>query len=86
MKNREKKLTYISLFSSAGVGCYGFSQEGFDCIATVELINRRLEVQRHNEKCLYPSGYIADDITKKSTQEKIFSEIDLWKSKEGIKK
>lgn len=85
MKNHEKKLTYISLFSSAGVGCYGFSKEGFDCIATVELINRRLEVQRHNNKCLYPSGYIADDLTKKSAQEKIFSEIDLWKSKQGIK-
>src|SRR3990167_9374124 len=78
-------LTYISLFSSAGVGCYGFSQEGFDCIATVELISRRLEVQRHNNKCLYPSGYIADDLTTKSTQEIIFSEIDLWKSKQGIK-
>jgi len=78
-------LTYISLFSGAGVGCYGFSQEGFDCIATVELINRRLEVQRHNNKCLYPSGYIADDLTKKTAQEKIFSEIDLWKSKQGIK-
>ncbi len=85
MKNQEKKLTYISLFSSAGVGCYGFSQEGFDCIATVELINRRLEVQRHNNKCLYPSGYIADDLTKKTVQEKIFSEIDLWKLKQGIK-
>lgn len=85
MKNHEKKLTYISLFSSAGVGCYGFSKEGFDCIATVELINRRLEVQRHNNKCLYPSGYIADDLTKKSAQEKIFSEIDLWKSKQGVK-
>jgi DNA (cytosine-5)-methyltransferase 1 len=85
MKNNEKKLTYISLFSSAGVGCYGFSQEGFDCIATVEIINRRLEVQRHNNKCLYPSGYIAEDITKKSTKAKILSEIDLWKSKQGIK-
>lgn len=85
VKNHEKKLTYISLFSSAGVGCYGFSKEGFDCIATVELINRRLEVQRHNNKCLYPSGYIADDLTKKSTQDKIFSEIDLWKLKQGTK-
>jgi DNA (cytosine-5)-methyltransferase 1 len=85
MKDKSKKLTYISLFSSAGVGCYGFSNEGFDCIATVELINRRLEVQKHNNKCLYPSGYIADDLTKKSTQEKIFSEIDLWKSKQGTK-
>ncbi len=85
MKNQREKLTYISLFSGAGVGCYGFSQERFDCIATVEIINRRLDVQRHNNKCLYPSGYIADDITKKSTKDKIFSEIDLWKSKERIK-
>ena len=29
-----KKLTYISLFSSAGIGCYGFKQQGFKCIAT----------------------------------------------------
>ena len=78
-------MTYISLFSSAGVGCYGFSREEFDCVATVELINRRLDVQRHNNKCLYPSGYIADDITKKTAQEKIFSEIDLWKSKQSLK-
>ena len=33
--------TYISLFSSAGVGCYGFKQEGYYCIATVELLERR---------------------------------------------
>ena len=85
MKNQTKKLTYISLFSSAGVGCYGFSKEGFDCIATVELISRRLDVQRHNNKCLYPSGYIADDITKQSTKEKILSEINLWKSNQGLK-
>lgn len=80
-----KKLKYISLFSSAGVGCYGFAKEDFDCIATVELIERRLEVQKYNQKCLYPSGYIADDITKPSAKEKIFSEIDLWKSKQGLK-
>src|SRR3989339_343571 len=85
MKNQQNKMTYISLFSSAGVGCYGFLKEGFDCVATVELISRRLDVQRHNNKCLYPSGYIADDITKKTTQEKIFSEIDLWKSKHDLK-
>ena len=78
-------MTYISLFSSAGVGCYGFSKEGFDCVATVELISRRLEVQKHNNKCLYSSGYIADDLTKKSAKEKIFSEIDLWKSRQGLK-
>lgn len=85
MKNDDKKLTYISLFSGAGVGCYAFSQCGFDCIATVEIINRRIDVQKHNNKCLYSSGYIADDITKKSTKEKIFSEIDFWKLNHGLK-
>ena len=27
-----KSLTYISLFSSAGIGCYGFKQQGFKTI------------------------------------------------------
>jgi len=38
------KPTYIRLFSSAGIGCYGFKLEGFDCVATNELITRRLSV------------------------------------------
>ena len=42
----KKKITYISLFSSAGIGCYGFKEEKFDCIATVEIIKRRLEIQK----------------------------------------
>ena len=57
MKTVEKP-TYISLFSSAGIGCYGFKLEGFDCVATNELITRRLEVQKFNKKCKYESGYI----------------------------
>ena len=40
--------TYISLFSSAGIGCYGFKLEGFECIATVELLARRLKMQSYN--------------------------------------
>ena len=31
--------TYVSLFSSAGIGCYGFKQAGFECIATNEFLN-----------------------------------------------
>lgn len=57
------RLSYISLFSSAGVGCYGFKQENYNCIATCELIERRLNVQRYNHKCTYESGYICGDIT-----------------------
>lgn len=61
-ESKKAPLTYISLFSSAGVGCYGFKLEDFECIATNEIIERRLDVQRHNNKCRYGSGYIADDI------------------------
>ena len=78
-------LTYISLFSSAGVGCYGFKAEGFDCIATVELIERRLNIQKHNKKCKLQSGYICNDITTDDAKSKIFGELKLWERKYGIK-
>ena len=71
--------TYISLFSSAGVGCYGFSKAGFKCIATNEIIERRIQIQKYNKKCLYDSGYICDDITKDSTKQRIIDEIEKWR-------
>lgn len=71
--------TYISLFSSAGVGCYGFKEESFHCIATVELLERRLKIQSYNHKCAYNSGYICGDMTAKETKDKIFAELDVWK-------
>lgn len=77
--------TYISLFSSAGVGCYGFKLEEFQCIATNELIERRLEVQKFNNKCKYDSGYICGDITLDSTKDLIYKEIEKWKKNEHIK-
>lgn len=76
--------TYVSLFSSAGVGCYGFKEEGFYCIATVELLERRLNVQKCNNKCIYQSGYICGDMTLQSTKDKIFHELDLWKRGFGV--
>ena len=78
------KPTYISLFSSAGVGCYGFKLEGFECIATNELITRRLEIQKFNKKCKYESGYICGDITEESTKNALYDQISLWKKKEGL--
>ena len=71
--------TYISLFSSAGVGCYGFKEENFYCIATVELLERRLKIQSYNNKCVYNSGYICGDMTKQETKDKVFTELNLWK-------
>ena len=76
--------TYISLFSSAGVGCYGFKMNGFECVATNELLEPRLAVQRANHKCKYDSGYICGDATSPETHQQIFNEIDLWKEKEGL--
>lgn len=75
---KDKTLTYISLFSCAGVGCFGFKKAGFECIATNELIERRLNVQKFNNKCKFESGYICDDITTNETKDKIFTEIKRW--------
>lgn len=51
-------MNYISLFSSAGVGCYGFNLAGFDCIATAEIIEKRLKIQQYNRICSREDGYI----------------------------
>ena len=78
----KKPLTYISLFSSAGVGCYGFKLEQFYCVATVEILEKRLNIQRHNEKCVYESAYISDDITTNEAKNKIRKELTKWNIKE----
>lgn len=75
----KNKPTYISLFSSAGVGCYGFKMEEFDCIATNEIIERRLNIQKINNKCRFETGYISGDIKLVDTKEKIYNEIRRWR-------
>ena len=72
------KLTYITLFSSAGVGCYGFKKAGYECIATNELVERRLNIQRINKKCEFETGYICGDIKEQETKNKIYNEIKRW--------
>lgn len=71
-------LTYISLFSSAGVGCYGFKKAGYKCIATNELIERRMNIQKINKKCDFETGYIVGDIKDVNTKNRIFQEIEKW--------
>lgn len=77
--------TYVSLFSSAGIGCYGFKIEGFECVATCELLERRIKMQTYNHKCRYESGYISGDITKEDTQEKILKQFLYWRKHHGVK-
>lgn len=78
---KDKSMTYVTLFSSAGVGCHGFQMEGYHCIATNEIIERRLQVQRYNHKCEYDSGYIVGDISSAETKQKIYDEIHRWHTK-----
>lgn len=74
----QKELTYLSLFSSAGVGCFGFKLEGFECVATVEILQKRLNIQKYNNKCKYISGYIGEDITLDSTKNKIREQLEKY--------
>ncbi|GAA8357288.1 hypothetical protein HpDR37_06660 [Helicobacter pylori] len=76
-------LTYISLFSRAGVGCYGFLEEGFECIATNETLEKRLNIQRINNKCKFDEGYICGDIKKPETKEKILKRIGFYSKNFG---
>lgn len=79
-----RKFTYISLFSSAGVGCYGFKMADFECVATCELLASRMSVQKANSKCKYESGYIVGDIKSSVIKQRLFDEIAFWQKTEKI--
>lgn len=83
-KTNKKTHTYISLFSCAGIGCLGFTRAGFKCIATNELISRRIDIQKHNHKCEREEGYIQGDITLQEVKQKIFDEIEWWRQHKRI--
>ena len=78
-------LTYVSLFSSAGVGCYGFKEEKYDCVLTNELVERRMEVQKCNDKCSDPRGYLCGDITDPEVKKYALNHIDEYKKNKNLK-
>ena len=80
-----KQLNYVSLFSSAGVGCYGFNQENFNCISTCEIDEKRIEIQKNNQICESPEDYITGDIQDIEIQNRIFNNINRFKEKNNIK-
>jgi len=73
-----KNLTYISLFSSAGVGCFGFKQQNFHCIATNEYLEKRIKIQQYNNKCKFDSGYIQGDLSSSEVQNRIYAELENY--------
>ena len=70
--------TYVSLFSSAGVGDYGFYQAGFKLIASNELLKRRMSVQLANNVAEDESAYILGDITSEDIKSKIISQVKKY--------
>lgn len=76
--------TYVSLFSSAGVGDYGFYQAGFKLLASNELLERRMNVQLANHVADKDSAYILGDITDKKIQKRVVDEVNkYYADKEG---
>lgn len=71
--------TYVSLFSSGGLGCYGFKLEQYKCIATAELLPRRMEVQKANNVCDDQDGYILGDLTLPEIKARLNGTVDAWK-------
>lgn len=72
------KKNYVSLFSSAGIGDYGFYQAGFNLIASNELLDRRMNIQRVNHNAKFDTAYILGDIQLHEIKEKLFDEVEKW--------
>lgn len=82
MKTKKKNLkSYASLFSSSGIGDYGFYKAGFSLIASNELLERRMNVQRYNALSKDPKTYITGDIQLSKTKEDIYNKINDWITK-----
>ena len=71
-----EKNTYVSLFSCAGIGCYGFMQAGWECLATCELKPSYMAIQKANDKCASSSRYICGDISERDTKDRIFTVVN----------
>ena len=64
-------MTYISLFSSAGIGCYGFKEAGFEIeFITYDMTEKSLpdNIITEHEKMFMDEGMIAEE----GTPEEIF--------------
>lgn len=69
--------SYISLFSSGGIGDFGFKNAGFHCVASAELLSRRLEIQRVNEIAA-PEDLICGDLELPSVFQAVIDRAKAW--------
>ena len=75
--------TYVSLFSSGGLGCYGLSQAGFQCLVTAELESSRLAIQQYNKKCRQHEDYVSGDLTDDMIYQKVLARIAHYTSSDA---
>jgi DNA (cytosine-5)-methyltransferase 1 len=54
--------------------------EGYRCIATNEILSKRMDVQRENKICDFDTGYIVGDISDPAIKQKIYGEISKWRN------
>lgn len=71
-------MNYVSLFSSAGIGDYGFFQAGFKLIASNELLSKRMDIQLANHIAAKDSAYILGDITTEKVREAVLNEVKQY--------
>lgn len=75
LKNKKIK-TYATLFSGAGIGCYGFNLAGFRCVATSELLEKRIKYQKINDVGVSDKAYVCGDISDPFILEEIKQAIN----------
>jgi DNA (cytosine-5)-methyltransferase 1 len=65
-------MNYVTLFSGAGIGCNDLKKLGFNCLLSVEIDKKRIEIQKLNKDCKY---FINDDLNKKEVMEDILKKL-----------
>lgn len=74
-------LSFVSLFSGGGLGGFGLKKAGFDCVATSELLPRRLDVQKANNMGDRDESYVLGDITKAEVKARLLEEVESWRKR-----
>ena len=66
-------MTYVTLFSGAGIGCNDLKKLDFQCLLSAEIEKKRIEIQKLNKDCQY---FINDDLDKKEVIEYILKKLE----------
>jgi len=65
-------MTYVTLFSGAGIGCNDLKKLGFKCLLSAEIDKKRVEIQKLNKDC---DIFLNEDLDKKEVLEIILNSL-----------